>query len=786
MLQANNLARLRQHTVDTVGTLSASEFYSACLGFLRRQRVTIATVLCLSLAVGFGYFFLSPSLYTARAILIVDAPKSQVFQSSSSINTSPLESSIVDTQLQILTSDDLALSVIKSLHLEEEPEFYSPQANPFEGMAAAGAEIFNRTLQSLSQRFLNDKNEIPTNERALRIFQRRLNVKRVALTYAIQIEFTSHSPSRAAQIANMIADAYAVEAFEAKYQITGRAAQWLQERLKELREQTAGAEHAVLDYKERTNLVDSGGRPMNDQQLVELNSQLVQARASTAEAEARLKRVEQIVASSTSDPEVMTTATVSDALHNDVISRMRARYLDDERRASEWRRKYGSQHLAVVNLVNEMHDLQWSIFEELKRTAESYKSDYAIAKAREESIRKSLDQAVSQSRVSDKAQITLHQLESSAQSYRELYDNFLHRHMESVQQQSSPVTESRLITHARAPVTRTSPTFLLVTALSGLGGIIFGAALGMLRDISDRAFRTTAQVCEHLHADCLAVVPLIKLPRASSPALEFRAKALDGRMLLPPRRRRRRKQRRTLVRDNQFCWTVANSPSSRFSESIRAIKVAADSGQFPRTGRIIGVTSSLPNEGKSTIAISLAALISQGGHRAALIDCDLRNPALSALLAPDAKGGVYDLASGSAVLDDILWHEPVTGLAFLPAGASSEIAHSCDILASQQTRTLFSILRASYDYVIVDLPPLAPVVDVRVMSPLVDSFLFVVEWGRTSIDVVQLALDGANSVCDNLLGVVLNKVDINLFSRYANHHYAYYKNEQYTRYGYTD
>src|SRR6516225_208489 len=124
------------------------------------------------------------------------------------------------------------------------------------------------------------------------------------------------------------------------------------------------------------------------------------------------------------------------------------------------------------------------------------------------------------------------------------------------------------------------------------------------------------------------------------------------RLTASPRSRSRRR-RRALRRDQSVCWTVTNAPFSRFSESIRAVKVAADS-IIVKANKTIGVTSALPNEGKSTVALSLAAVISQGGGRAVLLDCDLRNPALSLMLTPDAKAGLLEIISGNATIDDVV------------------------------------------------------------------------------------------------------------------------------------
>lgn len=829
MLQTGNIQRIEEPTL-VVEKLSAAEFYAECIGFLRRRGYIIALAVLLGVALAALYIIVTPPYYTGRATLIVDAPRTQFFQAQSMPGESAtlIDSATVDTQIQILTSDDLALAVIHDLRLNEDQEFVSPPSGIFgtiytyttHGVASALETVFPAVANSYF-------GQVAPDDRALATFQRRLKVERVGLTYALAINFQSPSPYRAAQIANALADAYEIAAFQAKYQIAGRSAKWLEDRLTQLREQASNAERAVVNYKAENNIVDTGGRLMNEQQLAELNSDLVQARAATAAAKARFDRVDKIIGSDTFDPESAASATVSDTLHNDVITKLRTQYLDDERRASDWAAKYGNQHAAVANLRNEMNSIRHSIFEELQRTAESYKSDLAIAQAQENSIQDSLDRIIANSNATDNAKVTLHDLQSSAQTYRDIYDNFLQRYTQSVQQQSSPVAEARLINHARVPLNKTGPKTFIVLVLASLGGLIFGAAISTWRDIADRVFRTTLQVCERLQADCIAVVPRVEEAAILSrpferahPALPVLADASMRQsrglitllqnvfgptarsiragvgLLLPgfPRvgpglvtssnARRRRRRRRMLTRDKSVCWTVANSPFSRFSESIRAVKVAADSSD--RATKTIGITSSLPDEGKSTLALSLAAIIAQGNRKAILVDCDIRNPALSEMLTPDAKAGFLDVISGAASLDDVLWREPISGLAFLPAVPSARISHSSDVLASQKTRDLLEQLRASYDYVIIDLSPLAPVVDARVMVPLVDSFILIVEWGRTKIDVAQLALDHVRKVGDNLLGIVLNKADMKTFGRYANVYESYYNNDHYARYGYTD
>jgi capsular exopolysaccharide synthesis family protein len=227
-------------------------------------------------------------------------------------------------------------------------------------------------------------------------------------------------------------------------------------------------------------------------------------------------------------------------------------------------------------------------------------------------------------------------------------------------------------------------------------------------------------------------------------------------------------------------WNVVDSPLSLFAESIRSIKLATrDCG----TGlnKVIGLTSALPHEGKSTIAVAVAQLLAQEGRRVIIVDCDLRIPSLSHRLAPDASAGIVDVISGARSLEQTVWRDPETNLFFLPAIKKAP-QNSSEVLASEQTKKLFDDLRASFDFVIVDLPPVIPIVDARAAVHLVDCMILVIEWGRTKIDVVRHALDMAPNLHQAIIGAVLNKVNMDHLPKYDVQHKTMYKNEYYARY----
>jgi succinoglycan biosynthesis transport protein ExoP len=765
MLQSLN--HLVVENADTHSKMvSAPELFHAAVNFLRRQFNIIVFVTLAVLALVGVYLLTAPPSYTAEATMIIDTRKAQAFQQQQAPQVDvSVDSATVDSQVELLRSENVILTVIRNLHLTEDPEFNG----------SAGGNIISAVLGVFGKiANLFSGSEPPSTfdleRRATEVFEKQLTVKRLGLTYVITISFRSLNADRAAQIANAIVDSYVNDQFEAKYQTTRRAGVWLQERIRELQHQASSAEEAVVAFKEKNNIVETGGRLTTEQQLAEVNSQIVQARATTAEAKARLDRIDDIIKAEIPD------ATVADTLKSDVITKLRQQYLDYASKEADWSARYGPNHLAAVNMRNQMLQTKRAIIDELKRIAQTYRSDYEIAKVREESIQQSMSSAVTQSQTTSQAQLILRDLESSAQTYRALHDNFLQRYMESVQQQSFPITEARSISPATRPLRKSHPRSLLILIIGAAGGIMLGAGIGFFRDQLDRVFRTGDQVEKMLKLDCLSILPAINGETAKPFAIGRRAGNKAGNNNVES------------VSGSSALSYATKSPFSRFAESVRAIKVAVDlaSNKTGKTNRVIGICSSLPNEGKSTVATNLAQLTAMSGARTILVDCDLRNPSLSRILAPDAKVGILEVLAGTATMDQVLRKDPVTNLAFIPIVMKTRMANSSEILPSEQMKNLFDVLRQHFDYVIVDFPPLAPVVDVRATAHLIDFYLFVVEWGRTKIDVAQHALMSASGVYDQTLGVVLNKANMQEFSRYQGYTGNYYYNRHYGRYGYVD
>ena len=197
---------------------------------------------------------------------------------------------------------------------------------------------------------------------------------------------------------------------------------------------------------------------------------------------------------------------------------------------------------------------------------------------------------------------------------------------------------------------------------------------------------------------------------------------------------------------------------------------------------IVGFTSVLPSEGASTTAAGVAQSMAKSGRSVILVDCDLRHPALTRALAPHAKCGIQEILLGRATLDDAILTDQQSGFAFLPGVVDRLRARPEELLEMDALASLLRELRHRYEYVIVDLPPLFPMLDVAMTDRLINWYVVVVQWGSSKIDTVAHALARCPSVRDRMLGFVLNKVDMRRLSLYDHRAAEYYDPKRYANY----
>jgi polysaccharide biosynthesis transport protein len=733
--------------------------------FLRRRYLSILIGLLLSLPVGALYFFQSPPTYTASSTMMIEtkAGHDPLFGGSST------DSAWIESQIGILRSQNVVAYVVKQLRLAEDPEFTRSESG-----------LLDKLRARFGWRTSGPKSDVEIVGAAIGALYRGLDVHRVGQSYLMRIDVRWHNAEQAAKIANAVVDAYIFEQLNAKYQANRRSGDWLQERLQALREQAATAERAVLEFKAKNNIVAAGGTLMNDKELGEISGRLSAARSHTSDLQARLERIAAVRQAYQQDqPASAVDESVAEQMNNGIIQGFRTQYLELKNREAEWSLKYGKNHVAVVNVRNRMRDIRKSIHDELGRIEETFKSEYQLARKAQDELEVSLAAILSQSSKTNQAQVSLFSLEAAAQSYRRIYDSFLQRHTETVQQQSFPISDARLVSSASAM--QTGPKPLVISLVTILAGSMLGVGFGALREILDRGFRTREQVKSILETECLALVPLLKDGNSRRVFGHRPQQAIADQSRTRTKRGANlsisivhRAGPKSILSPSRMLRTILDSPSSTYAEAIRSIKLNLDlaSTKATSTSKVVGLTSCLASEGKSTLAAAMAGQIAQSGAKVILVDCDLRNPSLSRALAPDAEVGLLDVINGSAPLADAVWNDPATGMAFLPT--NRRLRNPTEMLASDAAKSFFVSLQIQYDYVIVDLAPLIAEVDVRVASRLIESCILVIEWGSTKVEAVQYALRNATGMRKNIVGAVLNKVNLAALGRYDRHGAKYY------------
>jgi len=715
--------------------------------FLSREWRLIALVTGLSIVLGATYIAVTPKRYTARADMIIDTKRVTWTQTEMASENHPVEDASVESEIETTKSEKVATGVISRLHLTEDPEF-----------VGAGRGLTRRIL-SLFKLTAGPEQETSNDElmrRALGTVEDNLRVTRLGRSYIEQIAYTSLDRDKAAKIANTFAEAYIDDQLQAKFEATRRASVWLEQRIGELRQQASDAYKAVQDFKsENSIIIGVDGKLASEVELDQLGIALAKARADTSQAKAKLDRISRVL-EQRSDKESLSIPdpVVTDALSNPVITKLRQQFLDDQNKESEWSARYGAEHLAARNLRAEMAALQRAIWDEISRIAESYKSELQIAKSQEEAIDKRMIDVFQKSGTTRQSQVRLRELETNANTYRGIYETFLSRFTQSVQQQSFPSTEARVVTAATPPSSPSSPKIALTLALATICGLGLGTVCAFAREQMNRQIHTRAQLEKLLGTSCLAVLPMFN---GKKPAAGRRRPTQDS---------------------GAFRQISEVAPFSATAEALRYIKVAID--LHPTGGKVIGIVSALPGEGKTTVATSFAAFVAKSGSRTLLVDADLRNPSMTRALGYANAPGLLNLIAEKSEFEDLVITDSKYKFDFLPSSTKIKPSNSSDILNSPILKEMLKAANADYDYVIVDLPPILPVVDVKAVAHLFDAFVLVVEWGSTSTEEILNAANASPILSERLLGAVLNKADeavMRRFEGYSDRRYSYYTNE---------
>lgn len=690
----------------------------------RRRRTIIATI-----AIGIGLalllIFLLPPFYVARATLAVSATDPNIIASEQVTTVPSDQKSGIDTHVQRLLSAGFLEGIVDKLGLAADPEFANPVPLSRRILDWATALLPSTVAARANELVPGPAEATPETLHRLAIAQLALvaQTRQVGNSYVIALELGAYDADKAARIANAMAEEYVARELSDRRAATTQAAAWIAQQIAAMRDQVSLGEQAVAEFQRSNGLVVDGRDDPSLRQLGEFNSQLVDAQARRAELEARVAQLE-AAARGNNNPN-----TTAETVNSPTLIDLRNQISTLEASLAERSRTYGTRHPEMVQGFAQRDQLRSHLDAEVRRIVDETRNELAVARSRENILRRNIAQL--EERVGDNgsATVALYELRRKAEASNAMYKAFLGRYeeLEALKQIVDPGI--KVDSSAGVPAMPSFPNPPLFLGVGFIGSALLGCLLAFAREALDSGVHTKDQVRRAFGLPTLAMIPDVKM------------------------RRRQRRQPLALVQVQQ--------PRTAYMESIAALRTELRYLHLDGDPRLILVTSSLPDEGKSTLATSLAIAEAAKDSPVLLVDLDLHRGELARVFGlPRGGADLIDVLTGEASLDQAIIAEPkgIPGLHVL--SAYNRTANPGTLLGSRRMTELLTNLRHRYRLVVLDSPPVLAVHDARLLSPKVDAILFVVRWGWTKIDAARAGLELLTGPGRQLLGVVISRVDV--------------------------
>jgi polysaccharide biosynthesis transport protein len=663
-----------------------------------------------------------PPIYKANSRIMFERTLPRYLQTNKVTNEPIIEDYDTLGQTYVISSESILLRVVRSLSLASDPDFVGERNSETLGSRVRG--LFRNTAHALgfSKELAEDQSFEQRNDLEKIAFDsvaRNLTVSREDVQSVITIAFSSKDPVKAATTVNAIVDTYMDDNIAGKVASTKVAGKVVQERVEELKRQAKDAERALLEYKMANNIVGTANTALSAEQLAALQTHLTNARVAMAEARARMERI-------ASSPNAIALFTPD----NELIGKLRVELLDLSVRANDIERRVGKAHLAAVKVRTRMEEVREAIANEQKRLAGSFGKDYELARAQYDEFSATITRVMGEEGSNSEAQARIRELESAADTLRNLYNRMqLHlSEMNNIKAQPSITPDARVLMRAAPPTqTEASKKRWLILAGGSMMGLLLGVGIVFARTFPFGVFRTSQQVTSATRLPCAVLPEIVNANEQAS--LRTGEYALD--------------------------W-----PYSRFAQTLRSIWAMISIAQRDFGAKVVCVVSSNPGEGKTTVAINLAAQFARHSTtRVLVIDADFYRQSLTQKVAPDARVGLKEALEEPRALAKFVVRKERLNLDALPCPVSDRTPNAAELLGTVEMEQLINVAREAYDLVIIEAPPMAAVVDYKVIARHCDRFVFVVEWGKTSQRLVLECLSDASALLNRVLCVVLNKAD---------------------------
>jgi polysaccharide biosynthesis transport protein len=693
------------------------------LSILRKHwRISVLFAAVLMVTVIVVTLTLKP-IYEPVARIEVDPPGEQF---SLEGGASGSDAEYLETQAQNLKSDKVAIDVIHRLHLDQNPEMVSRSNNkPKDGELA----VYQLSAGEYS---------------ALRSLRKNLTIKRDTASRLISVSFSSHDPEMAAQVTNTVVAAFIDGTYQDRHDAIMKSSEWLARQLDDIRARMVESSRALTEFQKSIGVADvDANKSTFTEQMAELNRQLTQAQADRIQLEALLKSVQ------AGSPDVL-----PEIRNNPVVQQLSTKLAEQRAELSQARVIYGTNHPNVKKLQSQVDELQSELEAQKTAVLGSIRTSYSAARARENLMDSQIKGASSQ--LSQMARYN--DLKKEAQTNSELYNTLYARVKEAGIAAASKSSNLRVVDEAHVLDAPTGPNRVLTVLVGMLAALVGGVGLAFLREQFDTRIFTPEDIRGLVGTHNIAVMPLF-LPSNGNQlqiAAEQGGASDSGK---PP----------------AGVSFLLDRPHSPEAEALRSLYTSVMLSRPGAPPQVLLVVSSLPGEGKTTVAVNLAMAMAQHGTTC-LVDADLRRGRVAASLGVSSRPGLTDVLNGTSPLERALVHIPgLTNLTVLPAHAGSEKAGQ--LVCSDQMRSVLDELRKDFQFIVIDSAPILPFADCRALSNLTDGLIFVGRSGITTRELVQRSLELLDQVHSApVLQFVVNAADVKSPQyRYYQYGYDYYE-----------
>jgi capsular exopolysaccharide synthesis family protein len=649
------------------------------------------------------------SVYRASATVMIESKQVNVVSIQDVYGVDTRAPDYFQTQLEVMKSRPIIMSVVDKLKLENNPAFVGPPVR--EGAAMHDADIVHKYMVNL-------------------------HIETIPRTQLVSLSFDSPDPQLAAEIVNTHVEAFIENYLATKDAETQSATNWMSGRVEELRQRLSESEAKLQAFKERERLIDIDGfQALPARQLNELTSKLTDAKRDLSQTGNTYAQVV-AVRDASLEEKLAIPAIRSDPL----VQQLRQTRAEAELNVADLSKRYGALHPKLRAAVAERAAVEQSLSNQVDSVMEALKNEHQALKGQAQSIASAIDSVKTDAQLVGRKGAEYRELMREVETNRQLFDMFYKRVSETTEAGNFDSANAKVIQPALVPIAPNGLPKPVMIALAFVAAMILGALLAILFEMLDRTIKHAVDLERKIGIPLLAYVPLVKLPKKEKEA--------------------------------SIAQEFTSHTNREFSEAIRTLRTGVTLSSIHKSQKLVILTSSIANEGKTSIACNLALSFAQA-ERVLLVDADLRRPSVARELdLPGNWKGLSDLCAGTATFDECVIRGFKPNLDVLPSGG---IPHDPQrLLGGETLQTLLQQFKQDYDRVIIDCPPVLPVSDVLLLAAHTEILVYVIKAGSTPISQVNAGVKKFETTAVTLIGAVLNQVNTKRLAEYGEYGGGYY------------